>query len=100
MGAVKRPCLAELAEALKKQQVKLQDYFDNLLAHVTVGGLAHNIDAPDKHPPTFATADAVAAAFRLWVINPRCQMVEPESMKPKYHGLHVSAHSVSRDPCP
>jgi hypothetical protein len=67
-------CMAPLATALYNGRVTVDQYLDNLLSHVTVGGLEHPDDKPGTrsraHLTTLATADPVCGAFRMWTLNP------------------------------
>lgn len=77
-------CLAPLATVFQNEQVTTKEYFDVLLAHVTVNGLAHSDDSASPRSraalTSLVTSDAVCGAFRMWTLNSEHPKLKPDGI--------------------
>ncbi len=75
-------CLAPLATAFQNDRVTVEQYFDVLLAHVTVNGIIHNDDSAGPRSRATLTSlvmsDAVCGAFRMWTLNSAYPKLSPD----------------------
>lgn len=77
-------CFAPLATAFHNERVTVEQYFNNLLAHVTTNGLAHNDDSASPRSraalTSLITLDAVCGAFRIWTLNSAYPKLKPDGI--------------------
>lgn len=65
----KKLCIEEILVSFEMGKVKLEHLLDNLLAHVTEDGLAHEGDGRDAGLGDLASRNALCAVFRMWTLG-------------------------------
>jgi hypothetical protein len=69
-------CILEISESFRRGKTFVRQYFEGLVAHIVSNGVRHEADGSSDFLAPLITADPVAGAFKIWVLDSDCPWVE------------------------